>query len=238
MSEFVVDFLPRDLQRKGEMAASRRRSALLLALLGCTVIGVAAHSWNRFREADSRRAVSLSLTTNGAGLEDVVNRLAGEQRELRRYLGVYDRLSLPVEQSDLLATITHLLPERTSLSMVRLEVREDQPARADGPDDKAPAPKRAPKGSPKGAAPARPARWMEVTIRGYAAGNGELYELERKLANTQPFESVTVGENRPTDVPGSKVQEFAITCRVPLDVRYVRPGRAADAVASAGEVRR
>lgn len=242
MSEFVVDFLPRDLQRKGAMAASRRRSALLLALLGCTVVGVAAHSWNRFREADSRRAVSLSLTTNGAGIEDVVNRLAGEQRELRRYLGVYDRLSLPVEQSDLLATITHLLPERTSLSMVRLEVREDQPTKVDdaadgGASAKAPAPKRAAKGAAK-AAPAKPARWMEVTIRGYAAGNGELYELERKLANTQPFESVTVGENRPTDVPGSKIQEFAITCRVPLDVRYVRPGRAADAVASAGEVRR
>jgi hypothetical protein len=237
VSEFVVDFLPRDLHRKGAMAASRRRSALLLALLGCTVVGVAAHSWNRFREADSRRAVSLSLTTNGAGIEDVVNRLAGEQRELRRYLGVYDRLSLPVEQSDLLATITHLLPERTSLSMVRLEVREDQPARAEEPADKAPAPKRPAKGTAK-AAPARPARWMEVTIRGFAAGNGELYELERKLANTQPFESVTVGENRPTDVPGSKIQEFAITCRVPLDVRYVRPGRAADAVASAGEVHR
>lgn len=233
MSEFVVDFLPRDLQRKGAMAASRRRSALLLTLLGCTVVGVAAHSWNRFREAESRRAVSLSLTTNGTGIDDVVDRLAGEQRELRRYLGVYDRLALPVEQSDLLATITHLLPERTSLSMVRLEVREDAPAKPDA-SDATPAPARkAPKGAAKPAA-AKPSRWMDVTIRGYAAGNSELYELERKLSSTAPFESVTVGENRPTDVPGAKLQEFAITCRVPLDVRYVRPGRPADAVASAG----
>lgn len=237
MSEFVVDFLPRDLQRKGVLAASRRRSALLLALLGCTVVGVAAHSWNRFRQAESRRAVSLALTTNGTGIEEVVNRLAGEQRELRRYLGVYDRLALPVEQSDLLATITHLLPERTSLSMVRLEVREDLPAGSEAAEARPAPAKKAPKGA-SAPAPARPARWMDVTIRGYAAGNSELYELERKLSNTAPFESVTVGENRPTDVPGAKLQEFAITCRVPLDVRYVRPGRAADAVAAAGGSRR
>jgi hypothetical protein len=202
------------------------------------VVGVSAHSWNRFREADSRRTVSLSLTTNGAGVDDVVNRLAGEQRELRRYLGVYDRLALPVEQSDLLATITHLLPERTSLSMVRLEVREEEPAKANDAEAK-PAPAKKPaKGAAAKATPSQPARWMDVTIRGYAAGNSELYELERKLSNTAPFESVTVGENRPTDVPGAKLQEFAITCRVPLDVRYVRPGRAVDAVASAGEDRR
>lgn len=237
MSEFVVDFLPRDLQRKGVMATSRRRSALLLALLGCTVVGVAAHSWNRFREADSRRAASLALTTNGTGLDEVVDRLAGEQRELRRFLGVYERLALPLEQSDLLASITHLLPERTSLSMVRLEVREGAPATPKDAAGAKAAPAKRPNG-PAQPAPTRPARWMEVTIRGYAASNSELYELERRLSGTAPFESVTVGENRPIDVPGAKLQEFAITCRVALDVRYVRPGRTADAVASAAEVRR
>jgi hypothetical protein len=221
VSEFVVDFLPSEFRRRGVMAASRRRSVLLLGLLGAMVVGVAAHSWNRFREAESRSSVSLALTTNAAKVDDVIDRLAEQQRELHRYLSVYERLALPVEQSDLLATITHLMPERTSLSMLRLEVKDDAAAKAaDAAKDKASKPGDAAKPA------AAPARWMEVTIRGYAAGNSDLYELERKLANTKPFDAVTVSENKPIDVPGSHVQEFKVTCRVPLDVKYVRPGAA------------
>jgi hypothetical protein len=221
VSEFVVDFLPSEFRRRGVMAASRRRSVLLLGLLGAMVVGVAAHSWNRFREAESRRSVSLALTTNAAKVDDVVDRLAEQQRELHRYLSVYERLALPVEQSDLVATITHLMPERTSLSMLRLEVKDDAATKAaDAAKDKAATPADAAKPA------AAPARWMEVTIRGYASGNADLYELERKLANTKPFDGVTVSENKPIDVPGSHVQEFKITCRVPLDVKYVRPGTA------------
>lgn len=221
MSEFVVDFLPSEFRRRGVKAASRRRSVLLLGLLGAMVVGVAAHSWNRFREAESRRAVSLALTTNAAKVDDVVDRLAEQQRELHRYLSVYDRLALPVEQSDLVATITHLMPERTSLSMLRLEVKDDAATKAtDAAKDKGATPGDAAKPA------AAPSRWMEVTIRGYASGNADLYELERKLANTKPFDAVTVSENKPIDVPGSHVQEFKVTCRVPLDVKYVRPGTA------------
>jgi Tfp pilus assembly protein PilN len=231
VSEFVVDFLPSEFRRRGVMAASRRRSVLLLGLLGAMVVGVAAHSWNRFREAESRRSVSLALTTNAAKVDDVVDRLAEQQRELHRYLSVYERLALPVEQSDLLATITHLMPERTSLSMLRLEVKDDAAAKAaDAAKDKASKPGDAAKPA------AAPARWMEVTIRGYAAGNADLYDLERKLANTKPFDAVTVSENKPIDVPGSHVQEFKVTCRVPLDVKYVRPGSAV--VAGAKEASR
>jgi len=222
VSEFVVDFLPSEFRRRGVLAASRRRSVLLLGLLGAMIVGVAAHSWNRFREAESRRAVSLAITTNAANVNDVVDRLAEQQRELHRYLSVYDRLAIPVEQSDLVATITHLMPERTSLAMLRLEVKDDSAVRA------AEAPKERPaKATAAGKPTARaPTRWMEVTIGGYASGNADLYELERKLANTKPFDAVTVSENKPIDVPGSHVQEFKVTCRVPLDVKYVRPGTA------------
>lgn len=236
MSEFVVDFLPRDLHRKGLMATSRRRSALLLALLGAMVVGAAAHSWNRFREAQSRRAVSLALTTSGAKVDDMVDRLAAEQGELHRFLAVYDRLALPLEQSDLVATLTHLMPDRTSLSMVRLEVRQEEPRKEEAAAGKAKA--KAPAKGKAADAPAKaPSRWIDVTVRGCAAGNAELYELERRLSGTAPFESVTVSENRPTDVPGARIQEFAISCRVPLDARYARPGRGAG-FASAKEASR
>lgn len=220
--EFIVDFLPRDVRRRGVLATSRRRSMLLLGLLCSVVVGVACHSWNRFHEAEARRGVSLALTTNATKVDDVIDRLASEQRELHRYLSVYDRLALPVEQSDIVATITNLMPDRTSLSMLRMEVKES--AAGKGTDGAANA---KPAVTPGGAGTIRtatPSRWMEITIRGYAQDNADLYEFERKLANTKPFAAVTVSENKPTDIARGRIQEFAVNCRIDLDVQYVRPG--------------
>lgn len=219
-AEFIVDFLPRDVRRRGVLAMSRRRSMLLLGLLGAVVVGVACHSWNRFHEAEARRGVSLALTTNATKVDDVIDRLAGEQRELHRYLSVYDRLALPVEQSDIIATITNLMPDRTSLSMLRMEVKESAAAATATANAK---PAVAPGGAGNVRTPA-PARWMEITIRGYAQDNADLYEFERKLANTKPFAAVTVSENKPTDIARGRIQEFAVNCRIDLDVQYVRPG--------------
>jgi len=225
-AEFIVDFLPRDMRRRGVLATSRRRSMLLLGLLGSVVVGVACHSWNRFHEAEAHRGVSLALTTNATKVDDVIDRLAGEQRELHRYLSVYDRLALPVEQSDIVATITNLMPERTSLSMLRMEVKESVAGKgADGSPNAPTNAKLAVAASGAGnvRTPA-PSRWMEITIRGYAQDNADLYEFERKLANTKPFSAVTVSENKPTDIARGRIQEFAVNCRIDLDVQYVRPG--------------
>jgi hypothetical protein len=224
-AEFIVDFLPRELRRRGVIATSRRRSMLLLGLLGAMVVGVASHSWNRFHEAEARRGVSLALTTNATKVDDVIDRLAGEQRELHRYLSVYDRLALPIEQSDIVATITNLMPERTSLSMLRMEVKEAASVKSIEVGSGAPA--NAKPTAAVGVGNARttaPSRWMEITIRGYAADNADLYEFERKLTNTKPFAAVTVSENKPTDIARGRIQEFAVNCRVDLDAQYVRPG--------------
>jgi Tfp pilus assembly protein PilN len=220
--EFIVDFLPRDVRRRGVLATSRRRSMLLLGLLGSVVVGVACHSWNRFHQAEARRGVSLALTTNATKVDDVIDRLAGEQRELHRYLSVYDRLALPVEQSDIIATITNLMPDRTSLSMLRMEVKES--AAGKGTDGAANAKPVVAPGGASNVRTAAPSRWMEITIRGYAQDNADLYEFERKLANTKPFAAVTVSENKPTDIARGRIQEFAVNCRIDLDVQYVRPG--------------
>jgi hypothetical protein len=220
--EFIVDFLPRDVRRRGVLATSRRRSALLLGLLGSVVFGVACHSWNRFHEAEAHRGVSLALTTNATKVDDVIDRLASEQSELHRYLSVYDRLALPVEQSDIVATITNLMPDRTSLSMLRMEVKES--AAGKGTDGAANAKLVVAPGGAGNVRTAAPSRWMEITIRGYAQDNADLYEFERKLANTKPFAAVTVSENKPTDIARGRIQEFAVNCRIDLDVQYVRPG--------------
>lgn len=226
MNECVVDFLPAQLRRRGATMTSRRRSALLVGLLTATLVGVAAHSWNQYRAADARRAVSMSVATSSGKVDEVIERLAAEQRELARRMSITDRLALPVEMSDLAATVTHLMPAGTSLSMLRIERNEQRsPARPAEAAAKAGAAGAKP-------APRRAERWLDVTIRGYARGNADLYEFERRLSGTAPFGQVTVSENSPIDVPGGHVQQFAVTCRVALDGR--RPAaEAAPAIAHA-----
>jgi hypothetical protein len=211
VNEFVVDFLPTDLRRRGAALGARRRSMLLVSLLGLCVVGVCAHSWNSIRAAEQRRGVSLALAANSGKVDDLIERLAAEQRDLSTRIALSDRLALPAQASDLAATVTHLLPAQASLSLLRMEVQESRPAPA--------APTAA---SPAATPPARPERWIAVTIRGSARSNAELYDFERRLAATAPFESVTVSENQPVDLPGMRVQQFTLTCRVPMDLRIER----------------
>lgn len=229
MNECVVDFLPAQLRRRGATMTSRRRNALLVGLLSVTLVGVAAHSWNQFRAADARRAVSMAVATSSGKVDELIERLAVEQRELARRMSITDRLALPVELSDLAATVSHLMPAGTSLSMLRIERSETRTAArpADAAARTGPA--------AAGAKPAakRPERWLDVTIRGFARGNADLYEFERLLSGTAPFGQVTVSENAPIDVPGAHVQQFAITCRVPLDGRRCTTTEATGAVAQA-----
>jgi hypothetical protein len=204
MNECVVDFLPAQLRRRGATLTSRRRNALLVGLLSVTLVGVAAHSWNQYRAADARRAVSMSVATSSGKVDELIERLAAEQRELSRRMSITDSLALPLEMSDLAATVTHLMPVGTSLSMLRIERAEQR--------------------APARTAAKRPDRGLDVTIRGYARGNADLYEFERRLSGTAPFGQVIVSENTPIDVPGGHVQQFAITCRVSLDGRrYAQP---------------
>ncbi len=216
MNECVVDFLPAQLRRQGATLTSRRRNSLLVGLLSVTLVGVAAHSWNQYRAADARRAVSMSVAASSGKVDELIERLAAEQRELARRMSITESLALPVEMSDLAATVTHLMPAGTSLSMVRIERAE--PRAAARPSE---APKTGPASASGGAKPGakRADRWLDVTIRGYARGNADLYEFERSLSGTAPFAQVTVSENAPIDVPGGHVQQFAITCRVSLDGR-------------------
>ncbi len=227
MNEFLVDFLPGDLRKSGMMLTARRRSMLLIALLCSMVVGAAAHSWNRYRQADAERAVSLQITTNSTKVDDVINKLAAEQQQLTRFLNAYERIALPFETSDLVATITNLLPERTSLGKLKVELEHEKVVRDEKPAAAKPA--KGAKAAPAAAAkPAKhPARWLQLTIQGFAANTADLYEFERKLAGTAPFDSVTVAECKSTEVPGAKIQEFSITCRVPLGVKYEQHAPAA-----------
>lgn len=226
-TEYLIEFLPPELRRQSIVRASRRRNALLVALMTFLAVGVGAHSWNMYRNAEVDRTLSVEVCKNSAKVDDFVIKLASDQQVITRFLGVYDQIASPLETSDLIATITHLMPERMSLAMIKLEseggiralapVRGSEAGAAAGGASK---PKKAGGKDAKPVAPEVPKRWMTATIRGYAQTNHELYAFERLLNRTAPLQSVTVTDSKTTAIPGGQLQEFTITCRIPLNARY------------------
>ncbi len=124
MSLPMMDFMPDDLRRVVHVQRSKRRIALLGILLLVFSVGVSAHSWNSARIAERDRADGATRVANTPGVDELMDRMAQEQAELERALRVSDGLIPPVSASNVVATLTHLIPEHVTLSGIRLETEE------------------------------------------------------------------------------------------------------------------
>ena len=165
---------------------------LRLALLSLSLAFVAGLAGAAAKLSGTRMLVwpATAYSTLFRGVPDLVMMLIvfyGGQVMVNQ---ITDALGCPMQASDVASTITNLMPERTSLSLIRLELAD-----------------------PATGAP----RAFAVTIRGFARGNADLYELERRLTARGSFSAVTVSENAPTDTPGGRVQQFTVTCRMPVE---------------------
>jgi len=121
-----VDFLPRSLQRTIHARQSRRRSGLLAGLLLALSVGASLHSWNTMRRADLARNQGAQMVATVPDMEQDLNRLAAEQAALEHSLQMTDGVVPPVKVSHVIATVTHLLPDRVTLHGLRVET-EDTP---------------------------------------------------------------------------------------------------------------
>ncbi|MFO0893660.1 MAG: hypothetical protein U0574_01725 [Phycisphaerales bacterium] len=216
MRDFLVDLLPADTRAKVHERGRGRRTLLLVALLALSLVGVAIHSWDQARRARAVRDAMAGAGATGGDLEQSLRTLMAERTTLTESLTTYRSLALPLELSDLVATVSGLLPKQASLvdMQMRLVTRE--------PVAKAAAPTTPGATAP----PAPPRRTLEVRFRGLAAGNAEIGSFERALAGTPPFDKVAQAENRSVETPDGRLQEFVITAEVNLDRPFKRQASA------------
>jgi Tfp pilus assembly protein PilN len=124
MSTPLVDFMPDDMRKVVRNCRARRRTSLLTALMVVLSLGVGVHSWNSAQRADAARAVGAQWVANMPGVDELVDRMTSEHSELERALLVTDGLVPPISASEVLATLTNMLPEHMSLTGLRLETEE------------------------------------------------------------------------------------------------------------------
>jgi len=214
MKLFLVNLMPKDIGERVRSHGEKRRMGLLVALLLLSLLGVSLHSWDQARRARAVRDASVISRERIDGLEDELGHLELERQALASFMSTYRGVALPMEMSDILATVVNRLPERATLTDLAARVAE----RAAPPPAGAAALPGAP---PMAALP--PRRVLELRIRGFAATNLEVSAFERALAATPPLTTVRLGENRSMDTPDGNFQEFVITAEVELDREYAAP---------------
>lgn len=199
MNEFHVNLLPPEALRHAGIRLRRRIFALAATAFAVTLGGLAAHSFNESRSAAIRVAVAQDLRESAQSIDDVHAMLIAEREHLKRLVSCQQTVALPAQASDVIATISHLLPEGVSLHAMKISISEAKAAVARG-QQAAPQPQ----GQPKPVT-------LDVALAGHSMTLAAVSELEQRLASRAPFVSVRRNEVKQA---GSGEQAFSLTVRV------------------------
>ncbi|MBM4113362.1 MAG: hypothetical protein FJ253_08330, partial [Phycisphaerae bacterium] len=122
MRVFLASLLPAEVGERLRTRGEARRTWLLVSLLLLSVIGVSVHSWDQARRARAIRAASISLRETAIDVDTELSRLEAERRELNDFMTTHRRVALPIEVSDLLATITNAMPAKATLTDLSIKL--------------------------------------------------------------------------------------------------------------------
>ena len=201
MNEFHVDLLPPEALRHAGIRLRRRIVALAATAFAVTLGGLAAHSFNENRSAAIRVAVAQDLRESAQSIDDVHAMLMAEREHLKRLVACQQTVSLPAQASDVIATISHLLPEGVSLHAMKISISESKATAVRGQAQPAPA----------GQASQPKPVTLDVALAGHSMTLGAVSELEQRLGARAPFVSVRRNEVKQA---GSGEQAFSLTVRV------------------------
>ncbi|MDA0802311.1 MAG: hypothetical protein O2819_00935 [Planctomycetota bacterium] len=209
MSEFFIDLLPADAARLARHRTRFRTMLLTSALAGTTIIGMATHSFVQQRNASISHQVASDLTRNVQDLSDMISPLQRERDHLFREMTAARTLAMPVQSSDVLATVTHLMPERMVLTALTISL-ESQANPAFAAATK-PGAKRPKVPDPQSISPV--ISILRGEIRGVAPDNRSIDELANLLSRTPPFLDVNVEDTRSASGNGGD-RDFTLTFAV------------------------
>ncbi len=201
MNEFHVNLLPPEALRHAGIRLRRRIVALAATAFAVTLAGLAAHSFNESRSAAIRVAVAQDLRESAQSIDDVHAMLMAEREHLRRLVACQQTVALPAQASDVIATISHLLPEGVSLHAMKISISETKAPTARGQAQPAPS---------NQASQPKPVT-LDVALAGHSMTLAAVSELEQRLGARAPFVSVRRNEVKQA---GSGEQAFSLTVRV------------------------
>jgi Tfp pilus assembly protein PilN len=160
-----------------------------------------------------------------------VVRLQTAKAELGRQVAIYEQLALPLNYSQVVGTLSTLVPE--SVALTELELRTEQikrrrtvPMSASAGDEGGKA------GQTRTVVDHR--RIIHLDVRGIAPNDVVIANLIGELAASGLFEDVKMAYSRQGEFAQALTREFLVSMQVPLDRDYVaKPAESVEEVADA-----
>ncbi len=203
MRQEPIDLLPDDIRARSlaGVVAGRYVAALLIAviLLGLT----ATHSRLMLDLARQRKEVAENQADLVLAAEAKADQLRGMLRETEEFIANYQLIAMPLEVSRVIATVTNLLSESTTIE--RLDVftgvhRSNRSARGAAADPRQ--------------------RILTGELSGFAASDKDVASIVASLESMRIFEQVSLDFSRTRTVRGANAREFRISFRIDLSVDY------------------
>ncbi|MEE9130126.1 MAG: hypothetical protein V3T84_08915 [Phycisphaerales bacterium] len=207
MTQHSIDLLPDQIRARAQagVVAGWYVGAIMAVVV---LLGVSAtharfrlsHAREQLNEAEQRASLVIAGEAQASALR-------AQLRETRQFIERYERTALPLDLSQVLATVVNDLPINVTLDRIDLVAgvrRTGRSARSRGAGDET------------GPRP----RVLTGELRGFAATDADIAEIVARMESRALYEHVSLDFSRTRAVRGRGAREFRISFLIDLDVPY------------------
>ena len=207
MSHRAIDLLPPEVHARNAAGLVMARCLAAGVGIGLMLVLTITHS----QIVKQRASESLKLVTSQADLVHAAEvkeaALSAQLERARRTIREYRAIALPLDVSEILATVVNHLPTSVTLERIEIDCGERRPGRS----ARTPLDSRAEAATP---------RMLSGELSGFAASDQDIAELVARLKKSPPFDGVSLDFTRSRTVRDRGAREFRLSFRVDLDRTY------------------
>ncbi|MEE8153895.1 MAG: hypothetical protein V3T53_02925 [Phycisphaerales bacterium] len=207
MTQHSIDLLPDQIRARSR--AGVVAGWYVVAIMAVVVLLAVTATHARFRLSHAREQLNVaeqraSLVIAG---ESQASALRAQLLETRHFIERYERTALPLDMSQVLATVVNDLPVNVTLDRIDLAAgvrHTGRSARSRGAGDET------------GPRP----RVLTGELRGFAATDADIAEIVARMESRALYERVSLDFSRTRIVRERGAREFRISFLIDLDVPY------------------
>jgi hypothetical protein len=202
-----IDLMPPSIRARSQ-AGLRMGQFTVFAVVSLTVvIAIATHSKIALSSAQDRLFETAGQAEQVFATEARAAELKHELDAIQSYNRLYERLALPLNIGDVIATVVQSLPSSVTLDQLDLDAGArmlGHSARSRGVEKPGEAPPRV----------------LTGELSGFALNDQHIAELVTALESTPPFEQVSIDFSRGRRVNERDAREFRLSFRINLENTY------------------
>lgn len=214
MTHQPINFLPADyVQQRTRRYRLYRRSILLVLAVACLC------GWwytqNHRTQALRDYAAFMEEQVEDARTQiDQMKTLQQELRTLNKQQRIHDELALPVSHTQIMATISELMPD--TVGLVNMEMTTHRPAPTGKENDASPG-RRGTRQASSGTSASAERNELEIRLRGVAPDDMAVANFAAALNDHTLFSAVTIHASRSTQYRDMYARDFQLSLVIRLD---------------------